>query len=89
MTPLCVKQYSALNSGLGNVDIDLSVTGSSIMICLTLSSSLSEALFVSGLGSGISSLGRLAVLLVDGIQLVGIFRLPIGIRLGRIGVSNF
>ena len=76
MTPLCVKRYSALNSGLGNIDTDLSVTGSSVMICLTLSSSLSEALFVSGSGSGISSLGRLVALLVDGIWLVGITGLP-------------
>ena len=56
-----------------------------------LSFLLSEKLSGSGSGSGIgiSSLGRLAVLLVDGIQLVGIFGLPMGIWLGKIGVSNF
>ena len=46
MTPLCVKQYSASNSGLGSINIDLSVTGSSVMICLILSSASPEALSV-------------------------------------------
>ena len=67
MTPLCVKRYSALSSGLGRFNIDLLVAGSSVMICLTLSSLSPEVLSVSGSGSGMSSLGKLVVLLVNGI----------------------
>ena len=74
--PLCVKWYSASNSGLLISDIGLLTLGSStlgfsssVMICLTYSFLLLEKLFVSGSGSGIgiSNLGRLAVLLVNGI----------------------
>ena len=65
--PLCVKWYSASNSGLGGFDISLSTLGSSVMICSMSSSSSLEELFISGSSSGIgiSNLGRLAVLLVD------------------------
>ena len=79
--PLCTKQYSASNSGLGLFNIGLLISGSSLLEKLLASGSSS--------GIGISSLGRLVVLLVDGIQLVGITGLPIGVQLVGIGVSNF